>query len=119
MGRFVLHFGTCTTSAHPQYDFYGTNDEPSTTGLKTFDPANRMKLTPDLYPISHASKLIFTGFKFTSAGSFKVCLCDGKRATGGCTKDSDFAQQVGTAEVSGVSCLLKKKELRSKNCVNQ
>jgi len=61
--------------------------------------------------------LRFFPVTFTASGTFKLCFCDSTQAEGGaCNSADDYALEVGTIHVSGVSCLLQSPKYRKATC---
>jgi len=65
--------------------------------------------------------LRFPQLAFRTAGSFKVCFCDHETLSSdsGCTSHRDYLIDVGTAHVSGVSCLVEKRQFHRGVCCPQ
>jgi len=63
--------------------------------------------------------LRFTAVRFSSAGTFKVCMCDSAATGGRCQSPADYAVEIGRAHVSGVSCLLQDPRFRTGVCCRQ
>jgi len=67
---------------------------------------------------SYERLLRFYPVQFKDSGSFKVCFCD-STVTSSCATSGDFLFEIGTIQVSGVSCLLTNPTLRKGQCIQQ
>mmetsp|Transcript_77638 Transcript_77638/g.177782 ORF Transcript_77638/g.177782 Transcript_77638/m.177782 type:complete len:658 (-) Transcript_77638:256-2229(-) len=65
--------------------------------------------------------LRFRDLMFRAGGTFKVCFCDHELLAPAhrCYASDDYAVELGTVHVSGVSCLLQNSRLRRSACLPQ
>jgi len=59
----------------------------------------------------------FRGFRMSSGGKYKACMCDSTRSK--CQNEKDFDLEVGKVYVTGIYCLLKEEQYRRRTCVQQ
>jgi len=91
----------------------------STVRSRTYQTETSISPVGD-YGYSGPQVLRFYPITFTTAGRFKLCLCDSTlTANGHCMRTSDYQIQAGTIHVSGVSCLLENAKFRKFTCCKQ
>jgi len=96
-----------------------TVDASSTTTKVLWSDGRRLHGTEGM-EVSTTTVLRFAPVRLASLGTYKVCFCDYQSfaATGqtACESEADYALEIGTIHVSGVSCLLTQANLRKQTC---